>query len=100
MSWIPYIFDNIHIGNATITHVMRMSGDMWKFVFKDKGLEYYCLCVVYDDYCNMSWFRVDRNGQGRGQLFDATQKQIDKLVSEKDIPYFESFVNWIIRTYN
>ena len=98
MFWYPNTFDNIHIGNATITHVMRMSGDMWKFVFKDKGLEYYCLCVVYDDYYNMDWFRV--GGSGRGHLFDATQKQIDRLVSERDMAYFESFVNWIIRTYN
>ena len=99
MFWNPYTFDNIHIGNATITHVMRMSGDMWGFMFNDKGVEYYCLCVVYDDdYYNMNWLRV--GGSGRGQILDATQKQIDRLVSEKDMPYFESFVNWIIRTYN
>ena len=98
MSWKPDTFDNIHIGNATITHVMRMSDDMWRFMFKDKGVDYYCLCVLYDDYYNMVWFRV--GGSGRGQLLDATQKQIDRLVSEKDMPYFESFVNWIIRTYN
>ena len=99
MSWNPYTFDNIHIGNATITHVMRMSDDMWRFMFNDKGVDYYCLCVVYDDdYYNMNWLRV--GGSGRGQILDATQKQIDRLISEKDMPYFESFVNWIIRTYN
>ena len=49
MFWNPYAFDNIHIGNATITHVMRTSGKMWRFMFNDKGVEYYCLCVVYDD---------------------------------------------------
>ena len=99
MFWNPYAFDNIHIGNATITHVMRMNGEMWRFMFNDKGVEYYCLCVVYDDgYYNMDWLRV--GGNGRGQILDATQKQIDRLVSEKDMPYFESFVNWIIRTYN
>ena len=99
MFWNPNAYDNIHIGNATITHVMRMSGEMWRFMFNDKGVDYYCLCVVYDDgQYNMDWLRV--GGNGRGQLFDATQKQIDRLVSEKDMPYFESFVNWIIRTYN
>lgn len=55
--------------------------------------------VLSDDgYYNMDWLRV--GGNGRGQLLDATQKQIDRLVSEKDMLYFESFVNWIIRTYN
>ena len=87
MSWNPNAFDNIHIGNATITYVMRMSGDLWRFVFNDKGVEYYCLCVVYDDdYYNMDWLRV--GGSGRGRLFDATQKQIDRVVSERDMPYF------------
>ena len=90
MFWNPYAFDNIHIGNATITHVMRMSGDMWRFMFNDKGVEYYCLCVVYNGSYDMDWLRV--GGSGRGQ--------IDRLVSEKDMSYFESFVNWIIRTYN
>lgn len=98
MFWNPNAFDNIHIGNATITHVMRMSGDMWRFMFNDKGVEYYCLCVVYKGSYDMDWLRV--GGSGRGRLLDATQKQIDRLVSEKDMPYFESFVNWIIRTYN
>ena len=98
MFWYPNTFDNIHIGNATITHVMRISGDMWRFVFNDKGVEYYCLCIVYNGSYNMDWYPV--GGMGRGQLFDETQKQIDRLVSEKDMPYFESFVNWIIRTYN
>ena len=98
MFWNPNAFDNIRIGNATITHVMRISGDMWRFMFNDKGVEYYCLCVVYNGSYNMDWFRV--GGSGRGQILDATQKQIDRLVSEKDMPYFESFVNWIIRTYN
>lgn len=99
MSWNPNAFDNTHIGNATITHVYRMSGEMWRFMFNDKDVEYYCLCVVYDDgYYNMDWWRV--GGNGRGQILDATQKQIDRLVSERDMPYFESFVNWIIRTYS
>ena len=99
MYWNPNAFDNIHIGNATITHIMRMSGEMWRFMFNDNGDEYYCLCVVYDDgYYNMDWCRL--GGNGRGRILDATQKQIDRLVSEKDMPYFESFVNWIIRTYN
>ena len=98
MFWNPNAFDNIRIGNATITHVMRISGDMWRFMFNDKGVEYYCLCVVYNGSYDMDWLRV--GGNGRGQLLDATQKQIDRLVSEKDMPYFESFVNWIIRTYN
>ena len=99
MSWNPNAFDNIHIGNATITHIMRMSGEMWRFMFNDKGVEYYCLCVVYDDdYYNMDWRRL--GGNGRGWILDATQKQIDRAVSERDMPYFESFVNWIIRTYN
>ena len=49
MFWNPNAYDNIHIGNATITHVMRMSGGMWRFMFNDKGVDYYCLCVVYDD---------------------------------------------------
>lgn len=39
MFWNPDTFDNIHIGNATITHVMRMSGEMWRFMFNDKGVE-------------------------------------------------------------
>ena len=98
MSGNPNAFDNIRIGNATITHVMRISGDMWRFMFNDKGVEYYCLCVVYNGSYDMDWLRV--GGSGRGQILDATQKQIDRLVSEKDMPYFESFVNWIIRTYN
>ena len=99
MFWNPYAFDNIHIADATITHVIRMSDDMWRFMFNDKGVEYYCLCVVYDDdYYNTNWLRV--GGSGRGQILVATQKQIDRLVSERDMPYFESFVNWIIRTYN
>ena len=98
MFWNPNAFDNIHIGNATITHVMRMSGDMWRFMFNDKGVEYYCLCVVYKGSYDMDWLRV--GGSGRGRLLDATQKQIDRLVSERDMPYFESFVNWIIRTYS
>ena len=98
MFWNPNAFDNIRIGNATITHVMRISGDMWRFMFNDKGVEYYCLCVVYNGSYDMDWLRV--GGSGRGQILDATQKQIDRLVSEKDMPYFESFVNWIIRTYN
>ena len=98
MFWNPNAFDNIHIGNATITHVMRMSVDMWKFMFNEKGVDYYCLCVVYNGSYNMDWFRV--GGSGRGHLFAATQKQIDRAVSERDMPYFESFVNWIIRTYN
>ena len=98
MFWNPNVFDNIRIGNATITHVMRISGDMWRFMFNDKGVEYYCLCVVYNGSYDMDWLRV--GGSGRGQILDATQKQIDRLVSEKDMPYFESFVNWIIRTYN
>ena len=98
MVWNPNAFDNIHIGNATITHIMRMSGEMWRFMFNDKGVEYYCLCVVYNGSYDMDWLRV--GGSGRGQILDATQKQIDRLVNEKDMPYFESFVNWIIRTYN
>ena len=98
MFWNPDTFDNIHIGNATIIHVMRMSGEMWRFMFNDKGVEYYCLCVVYNGSYDMDWLRV--GGSGRGQILDATQKQIDRLVSEKEMPYFESFVNWISRTYN
>ena len=91
MFWNPNAFDNIHIGNATITHIMRMSGEMWRFMFNDNGVEYYCLCVVYKGSYDMDWLRV--GGSGRGRLLDATQKQIDRLVSEKDMPYFESFVN-------
>ena len=53
MFWNPNAFDNIHIGNATITYVMRMGRDLWRFVFNDKGVEYYCLCIVYNGSYNM-----------------------------------------------